>query len=165
MRLSAPDVGLLPSLIRCLTAMKLSELASKTGVRVEGNGDVEVSGAAGLDEAEQGHVTFLSNPRYTPRVKTTRASAIYVGEDTVVDRNDIALLRAKDPYLAYTRALILFYPEPQDEPFIHPSAVIDGTARVADDVTIGGGGFGPRRIGRAYGSRERYGLRQCEDRF
>jgi UDP-3-O-[3-hydroxymyristoyl] glucosamine N-acyltransferase len=117
--------------------MKLSELASQTGVRVEGNGDVEISGAAGLDEAEAGHVTFLSNPRYTPRVKTTQASAIYVGEDTVVDRNDIALLRAKDPYLAYTRALILFHPEPQSEPSIHPSAVIDGTARVANDVTIG----------------------------
>lgn len=117
--------------------MKLSELASNTGVRVEGDGDMEISGAASLDEADSGHVTFLSNPRYTPRVKTTRASAIYVGEDTVVDRNDIALLRAKDPYLAYTRALILFHPQPQAEPFIHPSAVIDETARVANDVTIG----------------------------
>jgi len=117
--------------------MKLSELAAQTGARVEGNGNVEISGAAGLDEAGPEYVTFLSNLRYTPRVRTTRASAIYVGEDTVVDRNDIAVLRAKDPYLAYTRALILFHPEPQSEAFVHPTAVIDQTARVAGDVTIG----------------------------
>lgn len=116
--------------------MKLSELAAQTGVQVEGNGDVEISGAAGLDEAGSGQVTFLSNPRYTPRVKTTKASAIYVGEGVVVDRNDIAVLRAKDPYLAYTRALILFHPQPQAAAFVHPTAVIDRTARVAGDVSI-----------------------------
>lgn len=117
--------------------MKLSELAEQTGCRVEGNGDLEISSAAGLDEAESGHVSFLSNPRYTPRLKTTRASAVYVGEDVPVDRNDIAILRAKDPYLAYTRALILFYPEPGVTAFVHPTAVIDETAKVASDVSIG----------------------------
>ena len=62
--------------------MKLSELAKLTGARVEGASDeIEVTGAAGLNEASEGHVTFLANPRYTPRVNTTRASAIYLGED------------------------------------------------------------------------------------
>ena len=117
--------------------MKLSELAAQTGSRVEGDGELEISGAAGLDEAGPGHVTFLSNPRYTPRIKTTRASAIYVAEDVEVDRNDLAVLRTKDPYLAYTRALILFHPEPPFAPSIHPTAVIDQTARVAADVSIG----------------------------
>jgi len=116
--------------------MKLSELAVQTGAAVEGSGDIEITGADGLDEAGSGQCTFLSNPRYTPRVKTTKASAIYVGEDVIVDRNDIALLRAKDPYLAYTRALILFHPEPPAEAFVHPSSVIDKTARVAHDVSI-----------------------------
>ncbi|HKP37369.1 MAG TPA: UDP-3-O-(3-hydroxymyristoyl)glucosamine N-acyltransferase [Pyrinomonadaceae bacterium] len=117
--------------------MKLSELAAQTGSRVEGDGELEISGCAGLDEAASGQVTFLSNPRYTPRLKTTRASAAYVAEDVVVDREDLAVLRANDPYLAYTRALILFHPEPAIEPFIHPTAVIDQSARVAADVSIG----------------------------
>ena len=117
--------------------MKLSELAQLTGTRVEANhADVEISGAAGLDEAGEGHVTFLANPRYTPRVNTTRASAIFLSEDAQTERN-IAILRAKDPYLAYTRALRVFHPEPQLEPFIHPSAVIDPSARVATHVAIG----------------------------
>ncbi|HKV33510.1 MAG TPA: UDP-3-O-(3-hydroxymyristoyl)glucosamine N-acyltransferase [Pyrinomonadaceae bacterium] len=116
--------------------MRLSELAELTGARVEGAADVEILGAAGLDEASEGHVTFLANPRYTPRVNTTNASAIYLSEDAQTDRS-IAILRVKDPYLAYTRALRIFHPEPPLTAQIHPSAVIDPTARVASHVSIG----------------------------
>jgi len=117
--------------------MKLFELAERTGARVEGStDDIEVTGAAGLDDATEGHVTFLANPRYTPRVNSTRASAIYLSEDAQTDRQ-IAILRVKDPYLAYTRALRIFNPEAELEPFVHPSAVIDPTARVAKRVAIG----------------------------
>ena len=117
--------------------MKISELAERTGARVEGaSEDIEISGAAGMDEAGEGHVTFLANPRYTPRVNSTRASAIYLSEEAQTDRQ-IAILRVKDPYLAYTRALRIFNPEADLEPFVHPSAVIDPTARVAKRVAIG----------------------------
>lgn len=114
--------------------MRLSELASKTGAVVEGD-DVEIIGAAGLDEAREGHVTFLANPRYTPRVTTTAASAIYLAEDVNTDK-EISILRVKDPYLAYTRALRLFHPEKPVAPFIDPTAVIDPTAQIAANVSI-----------------------------
>lgn len=118
--------------------MKLSELAARTGARVEGaTTDIEIESASGLAEAAPGQVTFLSNPRYTSRVKDTKASAIYLGKDVVIDRDDLAVLRARDPYLAYTRALRLFHPEPAFEPFIHPTAVIDPTAKLAAGVWIG----------------------------
>ena len=117
--------------------MKISELASLTHARVEGaDGDFEISGAAGLDEAKTGEVTFLSNPRYTPRVNNTNASAIYLAEDAKVERR-IAVLRTKDPYLAYTRALRVFHPEPAVEPGIHPSAIIDATATIGENCAIG----------------------------
>jgi len=118
--------------------MKLSELAAKTGARcTPSDADIEIEGAAGLDQAGLGQVTFLSNPRYTSKVNTTGASAIYVGEDVEVSRADIAVLQATDPYLAFTRALILFNPTAEFEPEVHPSAVIDPTANVAHDVFIG----------------------------
>ena len=117
--------------------MKISELAQLTGARVEGaTDDIEINGAAGLDEAGEGQVTFLANPRYTPRVNTTRASAIFLSEDATTDRQ-IAILRTKDPYLAYTRALRIFYPEPEVKPFIHPAAVIEPSAKIADGTAIG----------------------------
>jgi UDP-3-O-[3-hydroxymyristoyl] glucosamine N-acyltransferase len=116
--------------------MKLSELAAQTGARVEGDPELEITGAAGLDNAQPGHVTFLANPRYTPRVNETQAAAIFAAEETKIEKS-ISVLRAKDPYLAYTRALRLFHPEPKIAPAIHPTAFIDSTAKVADDVWIG----------------------------
>jgi UDP-3-O-[3-hydroxymyristoyl] glucosamine N-acyltransferase len=117
--------------------MKLAELAERTNARIEGAADVEIKGAAGLDIAEAGDVTFLANKRYTPQVEVTRASAIFVSEEAEVSRTDVTLLRTRDPYLAYTRALIIFYPEPKPAPFIHPSAVIDPAASVGQGVWIG----------------------------
>ncbi len=116
--------------------MKLGELAHQTGALLEGDAELEITGAAGLDDATPGHVTFLANPRYTPRTQTTRASAIYVG-DKVEINIEIAILRAPDPYLAYTRALRLFHPEPSFPSSIHPSAVIDPTAQIGENVFVG----------------------------
>ena len=126
--------------------MKISELARLTGARVEGvTDDIEIVGAAGLDEATEGHVTFLANPRYTPRVNATRASAIYLSEEATTDKS-ISILRVKDPYLAYTRALRVFHPEAELEPFIHPAAVIDPSARIAARVAIGANAFIGRNV-------------------
>jgi len=117
--------------------MKLSELAAQTGARCEpADAELEIEGAAGLDQAQLGQVTFLSNPRYASRVNATGASAIYIGEDAEVSRADIALLRAQDPYLAFTRALILFHPAASFAPAVHPSAVIDSTASIAQSSMI-----------------------------
>lgn len=117
--------------------MKLSELAEKTfSTVVQGNESTEITGAAGLDIAQKGQITFLANPKYTPQIKLTKASAIFLNEKEICERADIAILRAKDPYLAYTRALRIFHPEPKIFKFIHPSAVIDESARVAENVEI-----------------------------
>jgi UDP-3-O-[3-hydroxymyristoyl] glucosamine N-acyltransferase len=119
--------------------MKLSELAALTAASFDAaSANLEITGAAGLDDAQSGDVTFLANPRYTPKVNTTRASAIYLSEDARIER-EIPILRAKDPYLAYTRALRLFHPEPEFAAFVHESAVIDPSATVAENVWIGAG--------------------------
>src|SRR6185369_11358179 len=119
--------------------MKLSELAALTAARVDdGFGDIEISGAAGLDDARTGDISFLANPRYTPKVNTTQASAIYLAEGAPVERN-IPILRAENPYLAYTRALRLFHPEPAFSAFVHESAVIHPSSEVAMNTAIGAG--------------------------
>lgn len=117
--------------------MKLSELAEKTSTTIEkGNADLEIIAAAGLDIAQSGEVTFLANPKYTPQINETKASAIFLNENAKIERDDIAVLRAKDSYVAYTRALRLFHPESKIVPSIHPTAVIDATAKVAANVEI-----------------------------
>ncbi|QQS41458.1 MAG: UDP-3-O-(3-hydroxymyristoyl)glucosamine N-acyltransferase [Acidobacteriota bacterium] len=118
--------------------MKLSELANVTGSTLEaGDAELEFRGAAGLDLAEEGEVTFLANPKYTPQVAKTRASAIFLSEGVEIERKDIAVLRSEDAYVAYTLALRAFHPEPELRPRIHPTAVIDSSAEVASEVEIG----------------------------
>jgi UDP-3-O-[3-hydroxymyristoyl] glucosamine N-acyltransferase len=118
--------------------MKLVELAEATFSEIErGDAKAEITGAAGLDIAKAGEITFLANPKYTPQISETRASAIFLNEGVKLDRNDIAVLRSKDAYLAYTRALRLFHPASDITPAIHPTAVIDPSATISDDCEIG----------------------------
>ncbi len=117
--------------------MKLSELAKMTDSEIEtGAPDAEITAAAGLDIAGPGEITFLANPKYTPQINGTKASAIFLNDGVGIGRNDIAVLRAKDSYLAYARALRLFHPEKRVVPLVHPTAVIDDSATIWADVEI-----------------------------
>jgi len=118
--------------------MKLRELAEKTHSAIEqGSPELEITSAAGLDIARAGDISFLANPKYTPQIAVTKASAIFLNEGVMPDRDDIAVLRAKDSYVAYTETLRLFHPEPPIRPSIHPTAAIDPTAIVSEDSEIG----------------------------
>ena len=81
--------------------MKLQNLAENTFSTIEqGDSNGEIIGAAGLDIAGEGQITFLANPKYTPQIKETKATAIFLNENVVFEREDIAVLRCKDAYLA-----------------------------------------------------------------
>ncbi|PYS90573.1 MAG: UDP-3-O-(3-hydroxymyristoyl)glucosamine N-acyltransferase [Acidobacteria bacterium] len=117
--------------------MKLSELAEQTNSTIgSGSPELEITGGAGLDIAAPGDITFLANPKYTPRIKETKASAIFLNEKDTIKRSDLAVLRTKDPYLAYTRTLRLFHPKPEFEADVHPSAALADSADVALNVDI-----------------------------
>ena len=118
--------------------MKLSQLASALGAHLEaGNddGDIEITGVAGIEEAASGQLTFLSNPKYAGAVKTTRASAIIVSED--FPPAPTPLLRGKNPYLLFARALEVFHKAPAYAAGVHPTAVIHPSARIGANASIG----------------------------
>jgi len=117
--------------------MKIKEICELTGAVLErGDGTIEIHSPAGLDSAGIGQISFLANPKYTPQIKTTKASALILNENESVDRDDIVILRAKDPYLAFTKLLRAFFPEHKARPSTHASAVIDDTATVHPSAEI-----------------------------
>lgn len=117
--------------------MKLANLANATGSTIErGDPELEITSAAGLDIAGPSDITFLANKTYTPQVATTKAAAIFLSDGVEIEREDIAILRAKDAYVANTLALRLFFPAEPLREFVHASAVIDETATVANGVEI-----------------------------
>jgi UDP-3-O-[3-hydroxymyristoyl] glucosamine N-acyltransferase len=116
--------------------MKLKELAAKIGAGLEpAESDLEVSGVAPIESALPGTITFIANPKYAPAARTTQASAIIV--DQKFPAVEKTLLRTSNPHFAYARAAELFHRPPQYAAGIHPTAVIDSSARIGANASIG----------------------------
>ncbi len=115
--------------------MKLREIAAALGCRLVGDPDLEISGVAGMEHAQTGHLTFLANPKYAPKVKHTQASAILVSEPLA--SASPACLISENPYLDFARALALFYQPPRPSPGIHPLACVAASATVGENCSIG----------------------------
>ncbi|HKT50736.1 MAG TPA: UDP-3-O-(3-hydroxymyristoyl)glucosamine N-acyltransferase [Candidatus Angelobacter sp.] len=116
--------------------MKLKELAAKIGAGLEpAESDFEVTGVAPIESAAPGTVTFIANPKYAPAARTTQASAIIVDEK--FPEVGKALLRTRNPHFAYARAAELFHRPPQYAAGIHPTAVVDASARIGANASIG----------------------------
>jgi len=121
--------------------MKLSQLAETLACRLEGDPQLEITGIAGIEHAQPGQLTFLANRRYAPQLKSTRASAVFIEERVNLTRDPdappLAALRTPNPYLAFAKALEIFYQPPAYKPGIHPTAVIARTARIGEHAHIG----------------------------
>ena len=115
--------------------MKLNEIAEKLSCRLEGDGNIEITGLGTLESARQGQLSFLTNPKYFSEAKATGASAIIAGRDC--PKMSIPLLRHENPYLTFAKAVEIFHPPPPSKPFIHPTAVISESASLGKDISIG----------------------------
>lgn len=117
--------------------MKLSEIVEQLGGILEGDADLEIMAVAGLGEAGPGDISFLSNPKYAAHVAITKASAIIVPADW--DRPaPCALVRVENSDQTFAQAAELFYEElSRPATGIHPSAVVDESAQLGDDVSVG----------------------------
>jgi len=115
--------------------MKLRDIAAALGCKVVGDREIEITGVAGMEHAGPGELTFLANPKYAPRLKQTRASAVLLSEP--VEAPNLICVVSANPYLDFARALELFYEPPRPPPGIHPLACIAPTARLGDDASVG----------------------------
>lgn len=115
--------------------MKLGEIAEKLGCRLEGDGNVEITGVAGIEEAQPGQLTFLDNRKYFPLAKTTQASAILIAPDGPAVT--VAALHTSNPYLDFARVLELFHKPLPYAPNVHSTAIISSNAKIGDRVHIG----------------------------
>ncbi len=116
--------------------MTLGEIATALGAVLEnGDPEAEITGVAGIEEASAGQITFIANPKYMAAAGKTAAAAIIVSED--FPAGSWALLRSKNPYLSFAKAVDLFYQPPRYTPGIHPTAVIAPAAKIGANSHIG----------------------------
>ncbi|HEY7501630.1 MAG TPA: UDP-3-O-(3-hydroxymyristoyl)glucosamine N-acyltransferase [Vicinamibacterales bacterium] len=109
--------------------MKLQDIAARLDCRVDGDGTIDIRGVARIEDAGPGDLTFFANPKYAAELRATRASAVILGDNA--EAAPCAMLRARQPYLAFARAVSLF-----EDPW-RPAPGVHELASVADGVTLG----------------------------
>lgn len=116
--------------------MKASELAKILGGSLEG-ADVELSACGGLEEARPGDLSFCKDPKHVKLVQATKASAVLLPPDW--DRGaPCSIIRVSDPNHACMAAAKLFAPpEPVRAPGVHPTAIVDASAKLGPNVHVG----------------------------
>jgi len=116
--------------------MKLAQIAAALDARLEnGSPDTDITGVAGIEQANQGQLTFVANQKYAAAARKTKASAVVVSDDFPALAT--AMLRSDNPYLTFARAIALFHPAPSYQPGVHPIAVIHPSARIGEGAHIG----------------------------
>lgn len=114
----------------------LEEIASQLGGEIYGDGSVEISGVAGIEEARSGDLTFVANPRYVKFLEATSASAVIVGKE--IQKAKIPILRHANPYYAFAKAIALFHKPRKSYPEkIDPTALLGKEIKVGKGVYVG----------------------------
>jgi UDP-3-O-[3-hydroxymyristoyl] glucosamine N-acyltransferase len=107
----------------------LQQIAEHVGGKVIGDETVVIESASTLDSAGDGQITFLSNPKYAPNVKTTNAAAILVAEEVETNAAQIVI---EDPYYAFMQTVVLLHGHRE-----HPQCGLSDQASIAESATIG----------------------------
>lgn len=116
--------------------LKITEISQLVDGKIEGDDTIDIIGVAKIEEAQQGQLTFISNPKYAKYLDTTSASAILVHKD--FPKTPKTVIRTDDPYLAFLKVLKKFHPPVLTlAQGIHPSAVIESSVKLGKNIAIG----------------------------
>ena len=108
----------------------VGKIAELIGGSVRGDSSIEINGAAGIEKAGSGHITFLSNDKYISETENTAASAILVHQKYADKPFTIPTICVDNVYSALAEILTLFDSREQRDPGINPNSFVDPTAKV-----------------------------------
>lgn len=119
--------------------LSASQLATLVRGTVDGDKDVKINNFAKIEEAGEGCLTFLANPKYTHFLYSTKASAVLVRNDFEPEQEvKTTLIRVEDPYATLAELLNLINSQqaPVKVGIEQPSFIAEGVD-LADDVYVG----------------------------
>ncbi|MCQ2608510.1 MAG: UDP-3-O-(3-hydroxymyristoyl)glucosamine N-acyltransferase [Bacteroidales bacterium] len=125
------------------TALRIAQALN--GV-VEGDENAKIVRVSKIEEGREGSVTFLANPKYTPYIYTTNATAIVCSKTFVPDKPiSSTLIRVDDPYSSFTKLLVFYQKEKESKNLkgiswrakIHKKAKIGKNVYIGDFVSVG----------------------------
>jgi UDP-3-O-[3-hydroxymyristoyl] glucosamine N-acyltransferase len=105
---------------------------------IEGNPEVRVNTVAKIEEGFPGALSFLSNLKYEHYIYTTASSVVLVNKSFIPSgKIDATLIRVDNAYEAFASLLRLVDQARPRKKGIHPTAIIESTAKIGADVYIG----------------------------
>ncbi len=119
--------------------MKLREIANLLEAELVGDGASEIVGVGTIEDAKEGEIAFIIDPKYSRKCQNIKASAILLNGNTSKQFNDKNLLIAQDIQLATVKLLKLFNRWVNDIPSsqISSLAFISPNAHIGEDVSVG----------------------------
>jgi UDP-3-O-[3-hydroxymyristoyl] glucosamine N-acyltransferase len=128
--------------------MKFSEIIEKLGDSAVTNSFVlnkdnnpEITGVAAVSEAASGTISYIEGAKFAAMVTKTGASALVLPNDEELQaqasERGIAWIAAREPRLMFAQTIKLFYQAWRPQASIHPSAIIDSTAKIGKNAYIG----------------------------
>ena len=116
-----------------------AQIAVLVNGKVDGNVDIAVTSFGKIEEAQQGQLAFLANPKYEDFLYSTKASIIIVNDNQQIKQPITAtLIKVPDAYSAFA-TLLDKYQQIQQQQLtgIQQPVYIDATAKIGDNVYIG----------------------------
>lgn len=117
--------------------IKVKEAADFVGGEIFGNPDLEFSNVAKIEEADQGDLTFLYLSAYQKFLDTTKASVILIKSNIERTRDDITYIVVENPQIEFQKIISKYFDEPPELNGIDPSAFIDESVQLGDNISIG----------------------------
>jgi UDP-3-O-[3-hydroxymyristoyl] glucosamine N-acyltransferase len=105
---------------------------------IEGDPDIKVNTIARIEEGHEGALSFLSNPKYEHYIYSTASSVVLINRSFIPSgKISATLIRVDNAYEAFASLLRLVDQARPRKKGIHPTAVIESTAKIGSDVYIG----------------------------
>ena len=114
----------------------LEEVAKFADARLIGDGSAEILKVASIAHSQAGDLVFVQDAKNLAQALASPASAVIAGEFAATADVDKPLLIAKNPRLAFCRAGALLHPAKTYPASVHPTAVVDASAKVASSAAI-----------------------------
>ena len=119
----------------------IEQICRKINGTLEGNPLIAITGVEEISQASAGQLTFIGEKKYIKLWGQSGASAALANQNLDVEPGpERALIRVPNADLALADVLTMFEAAPpQCAPGIHPAAVVDATASIAENAAIGSG--------------------------
>ena len=120
--------------------MRAKDIAAELGARIEGDGERDITRIVPpLADPQPGDLVLAMTPEGLAALRRFPAApAVAIRQGARLPEHDYAsVIEVGNPRLALSALTILFDRPRVSAPGIHPSAVVDSTARLASDVRIG----------------------------